>query len=196
MSVRVASIAGLFTGMREAKVTQKAKYLSGNVSCMVTSVEVIDTRVKETALIFRGLAILPYEDDAKVPFGQAGYSGLNPGDEISIFIKISGNEYFLPDTKRVLIALFPELANSEVDASDAYVVAGYSEDGTQLTGTQPCFGCTFRYYQREYTNKAGENKVAHEYEPTFSVKELVGALPQQWAEWVLKNENVVATVSN
>jgi hypothetical protein len=142
------------------------------------------------------MAILPHEDAAGIPFGQAGYAGLNPGDEISIYIKISGNEYFLADTKRTLLALFPEASSEEIDASDAYVAAGYNEDGTSLTGTQPCFGRTFRYYQRGYTNKAGEEKVAHEYESTFSVAELVSALPPRWAEWIMKNENVVAAVSN
>ena len=196
MSVKVTTVAGLFNGMRDAKVTQKAKYMSGNVACMVTSVDVINTRINETALIFRCLVILPYEDDKGAPFGQAGYSGLNPGDETSIYIKVSGSEYFLADMKRVLMALFPEASGEELDESDAYLAAGYTEDGTALTGNQPCFGRTFRYYQRGYTNKAGETKFAHEYEPTVPVPELLLSLPANWAERILRNENVVAAAAS
>ena len=192
IKVQQVPIAGMFTGMADVKVTRKSKYLSGNVAIMITRVKFNTSSLHEVAMIFEGIVLRPYEDKNHVAFNEAGYDGLRPCEEVSIYIKATGNRYLRADTKKVLEALFPE--SPEITAEDTYLVAGYDATGTIETGEQPAFGLTLRYFERAYKNAAGEDKRANEYAPSKKVSELIEELNDTDKEFLLNNASVLAVV--
>ena len=149
MAESVTSIAGLFKGASE-KTAQMgmSKYMNGKIACMGLRTKIIQTRKLETKAIFEAIVIRPYEDKNGIAFGDPTYTGYRPGEEVSYLVTMSGNEYMIQDTAKVISGVLGVSA-SEIDEARMYNFCGFNDDGSAPSGANYMAGQTFLFLQEQ-----------------------------------------------
>lgn len=162
---------GLFSGIKVAKMMVSATYMgTGHYLTRIDNIKYGETRKKEKFLAIEQtvIAVLPSNEPQQHKIG----------DEVTHFLQISGNEYFLADFKQFIVGVLGA-SEDEVDETVCGWAAGLDEKDNPLAGGSPLKGTVVEIDNRGKVTKEGKNFTKVKYVREIKAEQVLLDLPPE-----------------